>query len=128
MWRRPEPARCSNTSTANIAVVSNDAIIVPPPADALGGVSLAFVRRLTERLAIPWHERSLRSADLAAADEILLTSTPSCILPATRFDGEPVAAGTPGPVYRRLLAAWSDDVGLDIAAQARHRRQAAARS
>ncbi|MFM8951558.1 MAG: aminotransferase class IV [Planctomycetaceae bacterium] len=120
--------RISETSTANIAVVSNGAIIVPPPADALGGVSLAFVRRLTERLAIPWHERSLRSADLVAADEILLTSTPSCILPATRFDGEPVAAGTPGPVYRRLLAAWSDDVGLDIAAQARHRRQAAARS
>jgi hypothetical protein len=25
----------------------------------------------------------------------------------------------PGPVYRRLLAAWSERVGLDIAAQAR---------
>lgn len=120
--------RISETSTANIAVVSRGAITVPPPADALGGVSLAFVRRLAERLAIPWHERSLRAADLAAADEILLTSTPSCILPATRFDGRAVAAGTPGPVFRRLLATWSDDVGLDIAAQARHQRQPAGRS
>jgi branched-chain amino acid aminotransferase len=120
--------RISETSTANIAVVSNGAITVPPPADALGGVSLAFVRRLAERLVIPWRERSLRAVDLAAADEILLTSTPSCILPATRFDGRAVAAGKPGPVFRRLLATWSDDVGLDIAAQARHRRQPAVRS
>lgn len=120
--------RISETSTANIAVVCNGAITVPPPADALGGVSLAFVRQLAERLGIEWFERSLRAADLAAADEILLTSTPSCILPATRFDGQPVGSGGPGPVFRRLLAAWSDDVGLDIAAQARQQRQPAARA
>ncbi len=115
--------RISETSTANIAVVCNGTITVPPPADALGGVSLAFTRRLAERLGIPWHERSLRAADLAAADEILLTSTPSCILPGTRFDGRAVGSGGPGPVYRRLLDAWSADVGLDIAAQARQQRQ-----
>jgi branched-chain amino acid aminotransferase len=120
--------RISETSTANLAVVASSVITVPPPADALGGVSLAFVRRLAERLGIPWQERSLRAADLAAADELLLTSTPSCILPATRFDGQPVGCGGPGPVFRRLLAAWSDDVGLDIAAQARQQRQPAAQA
>lgn len=118
--------RVSETSTANIAIVSADGITVPPPADALGGVSLGFVRRLAERCGIPWRERSLRAADLAAAAEILLTSTPSCILPATRFDGRPVGQGIPGPTFRRLLAAWSDDVGLDIAAQARQQRPAQA--
>jgi branched-chain amino acid aminotransferase len=120
--------RISETSTANIAVVCNGGITVPPPADALGGVSLAFARRLAERLGIPWYERSLRAADLAAADEILLTSTPSCILPGTRFDGQAVGSGGPGPVYRRLLDAWSADVGLDIAAQARQQRQPAAQA
>ena len=120
--------RVSETSTANIAVVSRGAITVPPPDDALGGVSLAFTRRLAERLGIPWCERSLRAADLAAADEILLTSTPSCILPATRFDGLAVGSGVPGPVYRRLLDAWSADVGLDIAAQARQHRQPPAKA
>jgi branched-subunit amino acid aminotransferase/4-amino-4-deoxychorismate lyase len=111
--------RISETSTANIAVVVAGQIITPPPADALGGVSLAQTRRLAERLGITWHERSLMAADLAAADEILLTSTPSCLLPATRFEGRPVGPGGPGPVYRRLLAAWNDAVGLDIVAQAR---------
>ncbi len=115
--------RVSETSTANLAVVQAGRIAVPPAADALSGVTLAFTQQLAAGLGIPWQERSLTTAQLQDADEILLTSTPNCILPATRFDGRPIGTGGPGAVYRRLLAAWSDAVGLDIAAQA----QAAAR-
>jgi branched-chain amino acid aminotransferase len=110
--------RISETSTANLAVVQQGRIIAPPADDALPGVSLAFTRTLAGQLGIPWQEASLVAADLAAADEILLTSTPSCLLPATRFDGRPVGSGRPGPVYLQLLAAWSDAVGVDIVAQA----------
>lgn len=112
--------RISETSTANVAVVRSGAVTVPPPADALAGVSLDFTRRLAAGLGIAWHEASLDAAELAAADEILLTSTPSCILPATRLDGRPVGGGRPGPVFAALLAAWSTSVGVDVAAQARH--------
>ena len=111
--------RISETSTANIAVVRDGRITSPPAGDALSGVSLTFARQLATGLGLPWEERSLAAADLAAADEILLLSTPNCLLPATRFDGHPVRDGQPGPVYRRLLAAWSEAVGLDIVAQAR---------
>jgi len=110
--------RISETSTANLAIVTPRGIATPPPGDALPGISLAFARRLAGRLGMPWCERSLGQADLASADEILLSSTPSCLLPATRFDGRPVGEGRPGPVFRRLLSAWSDAVGLDIVAQA----------
>jgi branched-chain amino acid aminotransferase len=110
--------RISETSTANIAVVRAGAIVTPPPADALPGISLHFARRLAGDLGIPWHEASLTAADLAAADEILLTSTPSCILPATRCDGRPVGDGRPGPVFHRLLEAWNAAAGLDIRRQA----------
>jgi len=111
--------RISETSTANVAIVVEDTVVTPPPTDALPGVSLAFARGLAAREGIAWRERSLTAADLAGAAEILLTSTPNCILPATRFDGRPVGTGRPGPVFERLLAAWSAEVGLDIAAQAR---------
>ncbi len=111
--------RISETSTANLAIVRQGHITSPPPADALSGVSLAFTRELADGLGIPWDERSLVAADLASADEILLTSTPNCLLPATRFDGRPIGSGEPGPVYQQLLGAWSEAVGLDIAAQAR---------
>jgi branched-chain amino acid aminotransferase len=111
--------RVSETSTANIAIVRKAAILAPPPADALRGVSLHYLRQLAEESGIPWHETSLREADLAAADEILLTSTPNCLLPATQFNGRRVGGGRPGPVFRSLLARWGETVGLDIAAQAR---------
>jgi branched-chain amino acid aminotransferase len=116
--------RISETSTANVAIVDEGTVVTPPATDALSGVSLSFARRLAAREDIIWRERTLTAADLAGAAEILLTSTPNCILPATRFDGRPVGTGSPGPVYRRLLDAWSAEVGLDIAAQARrHARE-----
>jgi branched-chain amino acid aminotransferase len=111
--------RISETSTANIAIVRDGRVATPPADDALGGVSLACTRRLATEAGIPWSERSLNRADLAAADEILLTSTPNCILPVTRFDGRPVGTGAPGAVFRTLLGAWSRLVGLDVAGQAR---------
>ena len=116
--------RVSETSTANIVIVRRGTILAPPPADALAGVSLRCAESLAASLGLPWRTCSLAEADLATADEILLTSTPNCILPATRFNGRPIGDGRPGPVYRRLLAAWSERVELDIAAQARTRSRA----
>jgi branched-subunit amino acid aminotransferase/4-amino-4-deoxychorismate lyase len=116
--------RVSETSTANVAMVRRGAILTPPPTDALPGVSLGHVRLLAESLGLPWEARSLTAADLATADEILLTSTPSCLLPATRLNGRPVGDGRPGATFRRLLEAWSRAIGVDIAAQARSRASA----
>jgi len=115
--------RVSETSTANIVIVRGGIIFAPPPADALAGVSLRCAETLAESLGLTRKTRSLTAADLADADEILLTSTPNCILPATRFDGRSVGAGRPGTIYRSLLAAWSSLAGLDIAAQARARAE-----
>ena len=113
--------RVSETSTANIAIVRDGTILAPPAADALAGVSLRCAETLAESLGLAWTTRSLSERDLADADEILLTSTPNCILPATRFNGVAVGTGRPGRIYQSLLAAWSVLAGLDIAAQARAR-------
>jgi branched-chain amino acid aminotransferase len=64
--------------------------------------------------------------DIYTADEAFFTSTPYCIMPATRFNGlpvgegvvGPVGEGVVGPVTRQLLAAWSELTGVDIIAQA----------
>ena len=117
---RHADGRVSETSTANVAIVRDGRIITPPPADALPGVSLRYCRDLATGLGLAWEERSLTLDDLAGAAEILLTSTPSCLLPATRLDGRPIGTGGPGLVFQRLLSAWSDRVGVSIAAQARN--------
>ena len=110
--------RVSETTTANLAVVRAGAIVTPPAGDALAGVSLHELRTLATGLGIRWSEQSLGIADLAEADELLLTSTPNCLLPVTRLDGSAIGSGRPGPVFDRLLKAWSAGVGLSIAAQA----------
>jgi branched-subunit amino acid aminotransferase/4-amino-4-deoxychorismate lyase len=110
--------RVSETSTANVAIVRGGAILTPPPGDALPGVSLGHLRTLAGAEGIAWREASIGVADVAGADEVLLTSTPSCVLPATSLDGRGIGTGRPGPVFRRLIDAWSRGVGLDIVAQA----------
>jgi len=104
------------TSTANVIAVRNG--MLSPPLHALEGVSLAFTRQLASKSGLQWRPRRLVASDLKQADEILLSSTPSCLLPATRLDGLPVGNGRPGPIYRQLLSAWSHAVRLNIAKQA----------
>ncbi len=120
----------NEASTANVVMVRAGEGLVSPCRDLiLPGISLGVLAELAARLDVPFVERAIRPEELRTADELLLTSTSTCVLPAVSVDGQAIgilgengasaAAGQPGPVYRRLLDAWSDHVGLDIAAQAR---------
>lgn len=110
----------TEASTANLLIVTAaEGLVGPPPQLVLQGISLAVVRRLAAALGIPMVHRDLRPEEVARADEVILTSTPFCLLPATRLNGSPVGKGVPGPLFGRLLAAWSEEVGVDIAGQAR---------
>jgi len=106
-------------STANILVFrSDEGLISPPSAKILHGISLAEAFELAETLGINVVQRDLTPDDVASADEVLLGSTPLCLLPVTRFNGRPIGDGKPGNVFRQLLDAWSAAVGVDIVAQA----------
>ncbi len=109
----------TETSTANILVYSSGQGLVSPPQETvLSGISLGAIARLARQLGIPLSYRRLSPADVAGAEEVLLSSTPWCLLPMTRFNGRPIRSGVPGPVFGRLLAAWGETVGVDIAGQA----------
>jgi branched-subunit amino acid aminotransferase/4-amino-4-deoxychorismate lyase len=110
----------TETSTANVLMFrSGEGLVSVPHHTILHGISMAVVKELARGLGVATSERALTPGDLARAEEVLLTSTPFGVLPATRLGGRPIADGRPGPVFRRLLGAWSDLVGVDIAAQAR---------
>lgn len=109
----------SETSTANVLAWFEREGLVSPPRDLiLPGISLAVTRELAAELGMACSERPLTTAELAAADEVLLTSTPFCILSATGLDGRPISAGKPGPIFRQLLAAWNGRAGMDVMQQA----------
>lgn len=108
----------TEASTANILYCQDGGLVTPPQDSVLHGISLAETLRLAEGLDISLTERAMTVADVAAAQEVLLTSTPFCILPVTRLNGRPIGSGKPGAIYERLLGAWNEAVGLDIAQQA----------
>ena len=103
----------------NFFMARDGEILTPKPHDILRGVSRQTCMELAEKLDLPATEADIEPYDARSADEIWFTSTTICMIPVTRFDFRSVGDGEPGPVYGKLLAAWSDEVGVDIAAQAR---------
>jgi branched-subunit amino acid aminotransferase/4-amino-4-deoxychorismate lyase len=110
----------AEASTANILIYrQEEGLISPPKEKILPGVSMSVVEELAKQLAIPFRHYELSPKDVAAADEVLLTSTSPCVLPVTALNAKPIGAGKPGEVFRRLIDAWGVQVGIDILGQAR---------
>ncbi|MBM4437451.1 MAG: aminotransferase class IV, partial [Actinobacteria bacterium] len=111
---------------SNFFIVKDGALLTPEPRNILRGVTRHAVLDLAAELALPARETNLELYDALTADEAFFTSTPFCLMPATRFNGRPVGDGAVGPLYRRLADALSESVGVDFIAQAK--RYAAAGS
>ena len=103
----------------NFFMARGGEIFTPKPHDILRGVSRQYCIELAQEAGIPLHEADIEPYDVREADEAWYASTTICMLPITRFNFGPVGDGKPGPIYRRLLAAWSQNVGVDIEAQAK---------
>ena len=102
----------------NIFAYVDGELRTPTTRNALAGVSREIVLELASKLNIPTRETDLQPYDLYTADEMFFTSTPYCIMPATRFNGLPVGDAKVGPITTRLVQAWSELVGMDIVGQA----------
>lgn len=101
----------------NFFIYADGMLRTPHARGALAGVSRETALELAEGLGIATQVTDFQPYDIYTADEAFFTSTPYCIMPATKFNGLPVGDGKVGPVTRRLLEAWSELVGLDIVAQ-----------
>jgi branched-chain amino acid aminotransferase len=107
----------TETSAANFFIVERGVLVSPRTAHILPGVSRAMVVELAGKLGIPFADRNFQVFNVINADEAFTTSTPYCLMPVTKINGLPIGNGAPGPLTRRLLAAWSAEVGLDIEKQ-----------
>jgi len=119
----------TETSGSNFLIVERGTIVSPTLVNTLPGISRATVIELAATLGIPFVERDIQVHSVMNADEAFTTSTPYCALPVTKINGVAIGNGSPGPVWRRLMTAWSELVGVDIERQIRDgaaRRQAKA--
>ena len=102
----------------NIFMIKDGKLITPTTANCLEGLTRNSTMEIARSLDIEVIEAVIQSYDLATSDEMFITSTPYSIMPATKFNGMPIADGNVGPVTKKLIQGWSDRVGVDIIKQA----------
>jgi len=102
----------------NFFLVKDGLLRTPRTLQALAGVTRQATLDIARDLGIPTQECDLQPYDVYTADEAFFTSTPYCIMPATRFNGLPVGDGAVGEVTIRLLDGWAVLTGVDVVAQA----------
>lgn len=99
----------SEGAASNLFMVANGTLITPPKGpQLLPGITRDLVLELAQQNAIAYEERTVAVSELAAAEEIWLTSSTREIMPVVILDGTTVGDGRPGPVWRRMRALYQD--------------------
>lgn len=97
--------------SSNLFIVKNGVLLTPPLSDALlPGIRRDVILNFAKKYGIPFEEKSLRPGDLFQSDEIFITSTLKDILPICKFEGKVIGTGCPGPLTRRLIAAYQEGI------------------
>ncbi|MGH2406740.1 MAG: aminotransferase class IV [Candidatus Limnocylindrales bacterium] len=95
----------SEATTANIFLVRRAELATPAAACAiLPGTTRAWLLRWATGVGLGIHEGWLTTRDLVDADEAFISSSVAGVLPVTRFAGEPIGGGQPGPWTQRARA------------------------
>jgi branched-chain amino acid aminotransferase len=95
-------------ASSNVFLVEGGELLTPAlSVGILDGITRGKVLALAREAGITCRELEFISPDqLRDADEVFLTSAARGVLPVTAVDGRPVSDGNPGPVTRRILAAY----------------------
>jgi branched-chain amino acid aminotransferase len=103
---------------SNFMFVKDGRIKLPDRSKVLAGISMETVLELAEENDIPVDEGDYTSSDVYVADEAFVSGTRYCVMPAATLNGATIGDVLPGPVTRKLLSAWSKEVGMDFVRQA----------
>ncbi len=80
----------------------------PTTAACPEGITRATVLRLAADGGIPWEVGDFSLTRLYAADEAFVTGTMGELTPVLTVDGRRIGDGEPGPLTRRLSAAYAE--------------------
>lgn len=94
-------------ATSSAFLVRAGRLFTPPLAlGILPGITRDRVLACAAESGIPTREKLLHIDDVYTADELFLTSSVRLIVPVVEVDGVCIADGQPGPVTRRVAAAY----------------------
>ncbi len=93
--------------SSTLWIVEGGVLVTRPLSPAiLAGVTRDVVLGLARDAGIPVEERAFTVTEAHEADECLMTSATTFVLPIVAIDGRPVGSGGPGEVTRALRAAY----------------------
>ena len=104
-----ENGELTEGASTTVHVITGGVIHAPPNGShILPGTTREVVTELAVRLSISSNNSRVPEAMLRSADEIWLAFATRGVLPVTSLDGVPVGNGKPGPLFKRLHAAFVD--------------------
>jgi len=93
----------------NIFLVEKGHLVTPPPyVGILEGITRNAVIELARGMGLVVEERVFTQHVLYNADECFLTGTAAEVIPVVKVDGRIIGDGRPGPLTRRLMAAFRE--------------------
>lgn len=90
------------------AVFDGELVTYPKSNYILGGITRDVVLNLCRELGIPVREFPVLEKELRHADELMLLSTGSEVMPVVQVDDWLVGDGSPGPITRKLQKAFRE--------------------
>lgn len=106
----------AESSNMNVAFVNRDRVFRHPPFDGvLSGITVQRVLDFAERLVQEAALKAVRVADLPVeegrdAAEMMLIGSSIKVAPVVQWDERTIGDGKPGPIARKLLEMWNEDV------------------
>jgi len=97
----------TEASASNVLIVKAGRVIAPPKDNLiLPGITCDATLDVTRAAGVPLDVRKVTREEALAADEMWLSSSTKEVLAITRVDGAPFGGGAPGPVFRKVWAAF----------------------
>jgi D-alanine transaminase len=94
-------------TAGNVFLVRDNTLITPVQGPKLlGGITREKLLQAAGDAGITAREQRVTTSEIAAANEMFISSTTAEVVPVRAVDGRPVGAGRPGPVAARLYAAF----------------------
>jgi D-alanine transaminase len=94
-------------SQSNLFAVRDGTVITYPRCNyILPGTVRALVLEIAAEIGIPTVEAPIFLDQLYQMDELFLTGTTTEVMPITTVDDRRIGSGAPGPITRKLLAAY----------------------
>lgn len=96
-------------TASNIFIVKHETIITPPHSEyLLPGITRDLILEIAQQNAMQCEQRDILETELRDADEIWLTSSTREIAPVIALNGNAVADGAAGPMWRKVVTLYQE--------------------